>query len=98
MSYVIKAQLKIDSAKTSLSSPQSLGKSITLSASASGGDGTKKYRFVVMNSNRITFVQDYSTSTSATWKPTERGNYTIYIKVKDGNSKEVQKSISFVIK
>ena len=97
MSYVIKSTPLIISITTSVSSPQNVGTGIKLTTSASGGSGTLKYRFVVMKSNTVTYARDYSTTNTATWKPTEAGNYTIYFKVKDSSGAIKEKSMNYVI-
>ena len=95
--FVINEALAVSSAKTNVASPQGVNTSITLTTSATGGTGTKQYRFVAMKGNTVTFSRDYQTGNTATWKPTATGTYTLYFKVKDGSGKEVQKSMNYVI-
>lgn len=102
--YAIKEveKVKINSYKASLSSPQEVGKSIKLTTTASGGTGKYIYRFdAVKDGKEKVLIQNYSSSNTATWKPTEAGVYTIYFRAKDSanNSNGAYKSIAkFVVK
>lgn len=101
MSYTVEkdeqVELTLDSYNTSLASPQETGKSIGLTASATG-NGTVQYRFVVQKSGKSVFVRDYQTSSKATWTPSEAGTYTIYFKAKDSTGKVVSKTMKYTIK
>ncbi|MBU5488563.1 PKD domain-containing protein [Clostridium sp. MSJ-8] len=102
MSYVVEkedeqVELTLDSYKTSLASPQEIGKSIVLSASATG-NGTINYRFVAQKNGKTTFAQAFSTKKTATWTPTEAGTYTLYFKAKDSTGKTVSKTMKYTIK
>ena len=95
-SYIIKnSDLKITSVNPSNDFTKGVNQNISLSLNTSGGEGTVKTRIEVVNNStkEQTIVKDYSTSKSATWKPTKVGEYTIYFIAKD-NKKTVKKSVS----
>lgn len=84
------ASLKI----TSLKVNQSYGyvnSSLKISANASGGSGTKKYKYYYKVSGKTTIIKNYSTSKSVNFTPKKAGTYTIYVSVKD-KKKTITKS------
>jgi len=98
--YVIAPSITpiINSYTASLASPQVLGKSISLTTTASGGTGTLQYRFTEFDGAKWTTIKDYSTQSSISWIPTKPGNYALYLDVKDSTGKIVTKSLPYVIK
>lgn len=63
-----------------------VGNSIKLTASASGGKSTKKYKFYYKYNGKTYTIKSYSTSKTATFKPTKKGTYTVYVTVKSGST------------
>ena len=74
----------------------SLGDTVTVKASASGGSGG--YRYAVLykksSSSSWTTKQDYGTNTSVTIKPGAAVNYDICVKVKDDKGSIVKKTFT----
>lgn len=74
-----------------------VGDSVKMSANATG-TGTITYRFVAQKDGKTTFVQNYSTNKSATWKPTEAGTYKLFFKAKNSAGKVIYKTKSVTVK
>ena len=86
------------------SSPQSVGKKITFSVSASGGTGNYEYYFTVRNPNTGTWSvgQAYSGISSWTWNTAglATGTYTVQVWVRNVGSQaayEAYKSCAFTL-
>ena len=96
LDYVINADtLKINNVVTSASSPQKVGSSIKFTINATGA---KQYGFIIKDaSGKNTTLKSYSSSNTATWKPTKAGSYKIYCKVKGSDGKIVYKVLNYVI-
>ena len=77
-----------------------LGSSITINCSSTGGTGTKKYAIYYKKSSASDWSkkQDYSTTTKVTFKPGTVTTYTIRVKVKDGSGKVVNKDLKLTVK
>lgn len=77
-------QTLTNTSKVSASSV-ALGKSVTLTGSATGGTGSYQYAyfFKKSTSSAYTKLKDYSTATSCTFTPAGQYTYDILIKVKD---------------
>lgn len=88
-------ELSIDSFSLDLSSPQPAGSELTMTASGSGGTGGLQYKFSYEKDGAWVRIQDYSKSSSATWRPPEPGNYTITVFIKDSSGTEIAKGIPF---
>ena len=84
--------VKVNEVTASKESPQVAGTSIDLTAKAEG-EGTLSYKYEV-NSE---VVRDFSTSNKFTWVPTEAGEYTIKVTVKDSNGGTASKSLNYTI-
>ncbi|NLK95561.1 MAG: hypothetical protein GX275_10300, partial [Clostridiales bacterium] len=99
--YVVKstqASLNMTSYSLDKQSPQNVGTSLKLSATATG-QGTLQYRFVAYSGTYSEVIKDFSTSSSVTWTPKKAGTYNIYFVAKDSTGKTVQKVInSYVVK
>ncbi|MGN0551264.1 MAG: starch-binding protein, partial [Acutalibacteraceae bacterium] len=90
--------LKFKSFSTDIASPQYKGTDITISAEASGGEGTISYKFSVKSASSTTVLSDYSiANNSVIWTPQTAGTYTIVVDIKDTAGNENSKSISYVI-
>ncbi|XQY91533.1 SpoIID/LytB domain-containing protein [Metabacillus sp. HB246100] len=66
-------------------SPQVVGSSINLSASATGGS-KRLYKFHVYDGREWTVLRDYQVSNSIQWQPTRAGEYKLVVHVKDQSS------------
>lgn len=84
---------------TSLASPQEIGATINLTASAAGGSGELSYEFSISKDDGKTFdvVQDYSNIKTYNWTPTEVGTYVLKVQVKDQNNNIDNKTIDYII-
>ena len=82
---------------TNIPSPQNVNESITISvSSASGGTGIYNYKIIVRDSSGN--EETLSESTSATWKPTKAGTYTIKSTVIDSEGNKASSTeVSYVI-
>ncbi len=70
-----------------------VGDNISISVQSAGGTGVIKYRFLVKR-NSSTVIRNYSTSSSAKWKPQKAGKYSITVYAKDDSGKVAKKTIS----
>lgn len=98
VSYTIKdkpvEEVKITSFTSNLASPQKVNTAIKLTTKATGGNGTLKYKFTVNNN----VLQNYSTSSSATWTPKTAGTYTLTTYVSDDNGATYKtKTMDYVV-
>lgn len=62
-----------------------LGEGVTITANAEGGSGTLNYKFYYKKDGKYALIQAYSTSNTVKWTPNERGNYIVYVDVRDGS-------------
>ena len=85
-------ELTLNKVTTDKNSPQSLGKEITVTAEAFGGEKPYTYEFKV-NDQVIE-----TTGNSFKWNPTEIGDYKIAVTVKDKNGDTSTKEIDYTIK
>jgi alpha-amylase len=72
------------------------GTEVTLTGKASGGKGTKTFKFTV-NDGTSTEVLSNSTATSVKWTPVKAGNYTIDLVVTDSTGATSNKSVKLVV-
>ena len=73
-----------------------LGKSITMTASATGGTSPYRYGFSYRKgtSGNFTLLKNYSTAKTYTFTPKSSGIYTLCMKVKDAKNQVVLKKIT----
>ena len=99
INYTIKEKeinkFTLDSFEGSVVSPQKVGTSIKFTAKAS--EAAQYCFFVRDENNKNTTIKSYSSSNTATWKPTKAGSYKIYCKVKGSDGKIVYKVLNYVI-
>ena len=57
---------------------------VNISAEAEGGVGALNYKFYYKKDGKYTLIQQYSTSNTVAWTPTEEGSYIVYVDVRDG--------------
>ena len=88
-SFRIEPPLRVEPASAAPSSPQAAGTvSVTWSAKASGGVGTKSYSFELWrNQSAVEVVQSGSDSTWV-WQPEQTGDYLLRVKVSDALGNE----------
>lgn len=98
--YTVKARvITIKSLKTNKKSGQKKKTKITITAKATTKKGKVSYKFAVQKgSGAIKTIKGYSAKGKATWKPTKKGTYKIYVYVKNGKGVVVKKTKKFVIK
>ena len=85
----------IKSFEASKVSPQVLGSTVKLTASASGGDGTLQYCFYRVKDGVTTVFRDYAASNVAYCNPSDTGVYELYVDVRDENGKTATKKMEF---
>ena len=69
---------------------------VNISAEAEGGVGALNYKFYYKKDGKYTLIQQYSTSNTAEWTPTEKGSYIVYVDVRDGAGVTKSKYTSYV--
>ena len=81
----LSASLSVNGSTAALT--KSVGDSLTLNATASGGSGSYTYKYVVYNvdANAWITLKDYSSSSSYTLKLSSAGNKQFVVSVKDSN-------------
>ena len=75
-----------------------INQNVKLTASSTGGSGTKKYKFTYKYNGKTYTIKNYSTTKTVYYKPTKTGTYTFYVTVKDskGKTKITSRSVSIV--
>ena len=96
--YVINPAITINSFTTSAVSPQELGKTITLSSTASGGTGILQTRFRTFDGAKWTSIKEYGAAGNTLWTPMKVGIYDVWVEVKDTTGKVVSQKITYEIK
>lgn len=74
-------------------SGQGINTDILLTAAGTGGVIPYQYKFYYRLGSTNTFIQDFSETNTAIFKPTAAGTYTLYVEIKDANGKAATKSI-----
>lgn len=78
--------LKVKSFTVSCGNKVEKGKTIKLSATSSGGKGTKKYKFGYTLNNKTYTINNYSTKKSVNYKISSSGTYKFYVQIKDSKT------------
>lgn len=73
--------------------PQVLGKELTLSAMAIGGENIK-YRFVAQSGTYKEVIQDFSNNNVVNWTPKKAGIYSLFFVAKNDVGETITKSIT----
>jgi len=97
MNYTVKGSL---SATSTLASPQAVDTVITFNASSSGYGSTPQYKFWIKGPSGVwTVAQEYSSSSSWQWTPSQSGSYEICVYVRSmGSSATYEEFKSIVFK
>jgi len=83
MSYRIEEKVQNVTLRTDVTSPQTAGTPITITAVYEGSNELE-YRFFVRDgSGNLTTLQEYGEINLAIWNPNKSGNYTIIVHIKD---------------
>jgi hypothetical protein len=78
--------LTVTGISSNLSSPQPLGTTITLAATATGGVAPYQYKWWVANGTVSSVGKNWSTSNSFAWTPTTSSNYSITVWARNASS------------
>lgn len=89
--------LAVSSFTTDLESPQLLGTSITLTASAKNGNAPYEFKFSATINEVETDLTTYQSTNSTTWTPSINGEYTIKVYVKDADDAVVESELTYSI-
>ncbi|MDD6490107.1 MAG: leucine-rich repeat domain-containing protein [Clostridia bacterium] len=76
-----------------------LGNTVTLKGSATGGVAPYQYAFLVKHSTatKWTTITSYSTTSTKVWQPTKTGTYQVDVKIKDANGVAVSKFFTLTV-
>lgn len=73
-----------------------VGTKVYFSATANGGNGTLKYKYLIQDaSGKWAILRDYSPEAAFNWTASSTGKKTIYCDIKDMNGITVRKSVQF---
>ena len=100
VSYTVNATLKIKQFKVNRTTLKK-GKKLKIAMSATSKSAVKyKVTAKKSGSSKVRVIRGFSTKRTATWKPTARGKYTLYLTVKNqsGETKTVHLSKKITVK
>ena len=83
---IIQAAASGVTVSTDLTSPQTVGTPITITAQGQGGSGSYEYRFWLNSGLGYSIVQDYSPTSTFLWVPAATGAYDVLVDVKNTGS------------
>lgn len=92
-SFVNIVALSVKSFDADKASGQAVNTDVRLTAAGTGGSTPYQYKFYYKLGGTMATIQDYSKTSTATFKPTAAGSYTLYVDVKDVNGFTSTKSI-----
>ena len=92
-SYKVVNSLGVKSFITDKTSGQGVDTSIKLTATGSDGKTPYQYQFSYKLGSATTMIKDFSTTNTATFKPTVIGIYTLFVTIRDATGKTVTKKI-----
>ncbi|WP_461816218.1 triple tyrosine motif-containing protein [Faecalimonas sp.] len=86
--------------KTSIKSPQELGKIIEITTEIKGNKSGLQYKYVWEKDNWKEWgtLRNFSTAPNVKWKPEKKGNYRIHIDVLDSSGKILKADFPYIIK
>lgn len=91
--FVNSVALGVKSLNADKASGQAVNTSVRLTAAATGGISPYQYKFYYKLGTATVTIQDYSVTSTAAFKPTAVGTYTLYVTIKDASGKTATKSI-----
>ena len=95
---ILSEELKITSFKTSPASTQKSGSKVQLTASAAGGVGNYKYKFLVRDEQGNWYkLRDFADSSTYTWTTGSAGKKTLYVDVQDEAGTVVRSQLSYTV-
>ena len=81
------------------SNSATVGSQVKLTANATGGSGSFKYKFVICTEEgKWEQLQDYGTSNTYTWTANKAGKHTLYVGVTDSKGTYKRASLPFEVK
>jgi hypothetical protein len=89
--------LRITGLTSNLSSPSSMERTVTFTASASGGSGPYQYKWFVFDGTSWTMVRNWSTTATLAWRPTAPGAYRIGIWARDATTAADTSALNFSV-
>ncbi len=87
ISYKVFEPAKLTSFKTEKASPTPAQSSVELTATSSNNK-EHLFKFLVKDGDKWKTIQDFSSKTKASWKPTKEGSYQLKVQVKHKSSKK----------
>ena len=95
---VVSNPLEITSFKASPASTQKSGSKVQLTASAAGGVGNYKYKFLVRDEQGNWYkLRDFADSSTYTWTTGSAGKKTLYVDVQDEAGTVVRSQLSYTV-
>lgn len=79
---ILVSKVDLVNIEANIPSPQSVGKTVTITATATGGI-EKLYRFYLLKDGKWNMVQDYSSNNQFSWTPKSPGTYKFSVHAKD---------------
>ncbi|MEO1814426.1 MAG: leucine-rich repeat protein [Acetobacterium sp.] len=92
--FIGSAFFTVSSFTADKTSGQTVDTEILLSAAGADGTTPYEYKFYYQLGADTTTIQNFSTTATATFKPTVAGLYTLWVEIKDGSGKTAARSIS----
>lgn len=85
---------------SNLHSTHKTGSNLNISAEVSGNKSGLTYKFVWMKNNweKWDVIKDFDSEAEVEWSPSEKGEYKIYVDIKDGEGKTSTYTRDFIIK
>lgn len=91
--YAVIANPSVKSFTPGKASGQAIATTIPLTALGTGGKAPYQYQFSYTLAGATTLIKDYSTSGSATFIPTQAGDYRLTVTIKDNGGKTATQTI-----
>ena len=101
LSYEVEKKVEALTAKLTVEPPVSAvsGKTVKLTASATGGSGKYTYKFLVCDAKGNWYrIRDFESSNTCTWIPGAAGKKTLYVDVKDSAGTVKRTEVPYEVK